>query len=103
GGRGMVPRRPAYGGSHGCARSLALSHTGSGGGGPPDDAGLEPRCRRAMGTRRQTLISRPALLPWIGMGRSPFRTAGNDEQASSVATPAVEGRQRPKKPGPSLL
>src|SRR5262249_15163062 len=31
---------------------------------------------------------RPALLPWIGMGRSPFRTAGNDEQASSVAAPA---------------
>jgi hypothetical protein len=36
-------------------------------------------------------------------GEIPFRTAGNDEQASSVATPAVESRQRPRKPGPSLL
>src|SRR5216684_2026544 len=27
----------------------------------------------------------PAVLPWIGLGRSPIRTRGNDEQASSVA------------------
>ncbi len=28
------------------------------------------------------------MLPWIGLGRSPFRTAGNDEQASAVILPA---------------
>src|SRR6266508_456688 len=47
------------------------------------------------------LSTRCAALDWNG--ETPFRTAGNDEQAFSVATPAVEGRQRPKKPGPSLL
>ena len=47
-----------------------------------------------------------ALDPLCCLGlewESPFRTAGNEGQASSVATPAVEGRQRPRKPAPSLL
>ena len=46
------------------------------------------------------LYTRDAAVDWMG---DPFRTPGNDGQASSVVEPVVEGRQRPKKPDPSLL
>src|SRR5207253_4571253 len=39
-------------------------------------------------TGERGLLTRCAALDWNG--ELPFRTAGNDEQASSVATPAVE-------------
>src|SRR5262249_14625598 len=42
----------------------------------------------------------PEMLPWLGAG-DPFRTAGKDEQASSVST--FGESTRPKKPAPSLL
>src|SRR5262249_18493710 len=67
------------------------------------DAGCELVTSCAMGTHsgERGLSTRCAALDWNG--EIPLRTAGNDEQASSVATPAVEGRQRPRKPGPALL
>ena len=52
-------------------------------------------------TGERGLLTRCAALDWNG--ELPLRTAGNDEQASSVATPALECWQRPRKPGPSLL
>jgi hypothetical protein len=54
------------------------------GGEPPDDADAELAAQRVMGTRcRRRLSTRYAALDWNG--ETPFRTAGNDEQASSVA------------------
>src|ERR1041385_3032014 len=41
--------------------------------------------------------SSPAQLPWIGWG-IPVRTAGKDEQASSVTRAGGGDRQRPRKP-----
>src|SRR5262249_23923368 len=72
------------------------------GGEPPGDAGCELVARCAMGTHWRTWALNPLCclgLEW----ELPLRTAGNDEQASSVATPAVVCWQRSRKPGPSLL
>jgi len=50
-----------------------------------------------MGTR-QRYIRIPLMLPWIGWGETPVRTAGKDEQASSVTRAGGGDRQRPRKP-----
>src|ERR1700690_437976 len=51
-----------------------------------------------MDTRRPSDTRHPLNMPWIGIGMSPFRTAGKDEQASSV-TRAGGGRPaETKKP-----
>lgn len=47
--------------------------------------------------------SHPSVLPSDWIGESPIRTPGNDEQASSATRAGDGNRQRPKKPGPSLL
>src|ERR1035437_1820404 len=39
----------------------------------------------------------PLISPWIGKGETPVRTAGKDEQASSVTRAGGGGRQRPEK------
>src|SRR5258706_15604810 len=39
----------------------------------------------------------PAVLRWIGLGRSPIRTRGNDEQASSAARAGGGGTGRDQK------
>ncbi len=83
---------------------MALSPIGSMGGEAAASVmrAVEIARRRAMGTRRLARALRP--LSCLGLdGESPFRTAGNDGQASSVTRAALEGRQRPKKPAPSLL
>src|SRR5262245_20673159 len=50
-----------------------------------------------MGTRpRYSTYPAHAALDW--MGRSPVRTAGKDEQASSVTRAGGGDRQRPRKP-----
>jgi len=50
-----------------------------------------------MGTRQRYTHRLPLMLPWIGWG-IPVRTAGKDEQASSVTRAGGGGRQRPRKP-----
>src|SRR5664279_5739417 len=52
---------------------------------------------RAMGTRRRFRSSSAHIaLDW--KGETPVRTAGKDEQASSVTRAGGGGRQRPEKP-----
>src|SRR4029078_4122810 len=50
-----------------------------------------------MGPRHRYTHLLPLMLPWIGWG-IPVRTAGKDEQASSVTRAGGGGRQRQGKP-----
>src|SRR6202023_872467 len=65
---------------------MALSPIGSGSGEMPLDVmrGFEVSGDARWGRADERALN-PAVLPWIGLGRSPIRTRGNDEQASSVA------------------
>ena len=63
---------------------MALSPYSSEGGEPPGDADVVRVARARWGRAGERgLYTRYAALDWNG--EIPFRTAGNDEQASSVA------------------
>src|SRR6188474_1455894 len=63
----------------------------------PNAAVNEGKRLRAMGTRQR--YTRRLPLNCLGLdGGIPVRTAGKDEQASSVTRAGGGGRQRPRKP-----
>src|SRR5262249_57887122 len=67
--RGGGRPRPAYAGIGGCARSWALSPWLAGGE-PPVMRAVNSLPRARWGRTLANVDSRPAVLPWIGMGRS---------------------------------
>ena len=78
----------------------ALPHS-SGGGEPPDDADRSSSPARD-GDALANVGSRPACAALDWNGEIPFRTAGNDEQASSVAAPA-DGKPAETKKARSVV
>src|SRR6185437_10803564 len=76
---------------------MALFPTARGPCKAPDDAVFQA-CRRARWGRASVSALQPLKLPWIGKGETPVRTAGKDEQASSVTRAGGGDQQRPRKP-----